>query len=85
MQTKAGEGQGTQPVPFDPKLERFFTFYTEDELKNMLQVAGFKVIESYTYNGKKRYETDRDQDWVVLIAQRSGKKVNTSYPAQLFE
>jgi len=77
LQTKAGEGQGTQPVPFDTKLERFFTFYTEDELKNMLQVAGFKVLDSYDFNGQARFAGSRDQEWVVLFAQRSGQRKKT--------
>lgn len=85
LQTKAGEGQGTQPVPFDSKLERFFTFYTESELTNMLQVAGFKMIEAYGFNGKDRSMGSSAQDWVVLFAERSGKRSKTQELENLFE
>jgi ubiquinone/menaquinone biosynthesis C-methylase UbiE len=71
IQTKEGEGQGTQPVPFDSTMERLFSFFTEEQLTKLLQHEGFSILESYTFNGKQRGLGRRDQGWVVVFAQKA--------------
>ena len=70
IQTKAGDGEGTQPVPFDPKLKRYFTFFTHNQLRILFEAAGFSVIESYYFNGKSRAMGSRDQEWVVAFGRK---------------
>lgn len=69
IQTKAGDGEGAQPVPFDNSLERYFTFFNEKEIQQMVQNAGFTVLDSYDFNGQTR-NMGRDQEWVVLFAKK---------------
>ena len=71
IQTKAGEGEGTQPTPFDPELSRYFTFFSQPELENLVKKAGFTIETSYLFNGHNRYQNSRDQDWVVVFAQKN--------------
>lgn len=68
IQTKAGEGEGTQPVPFDQKLTRYFTFFTLDELQALVRDAGFRITKAYDFNGQARNMISRDQDWIVILA-----------------
>ena len=70
IQTKAGEGESTQPVPFDNSLERLFTFFTARELEALVSAAGFTVLNSYDFNGTERFQGSRDQDWVVIFARK---------------
>jgi SAM-dependent methyltransferase len=70
IQTKSGEGEGTQPVPFDESMTRLFTFFTLSEMEKLVKAAGFNILDSYGFNGKKREEYRRDQDWVVVFAKK---------------
>jgi 2-polyprenyl-3-methyl-5-hydroxy-6-metoxy-1,4-benzoquinol methylase len=71
VRTKEGEGEGPQPVPFDPTLTRWFTFFTDRELTKMIEDAGFDVLNSYTFNSKQRFTNSRDQEWVVIFAKKA--------------
>lgn len=71
IQTKAGQGEGTQPVPFDPSMTRYFTFFTLEEIEALLLEAGFELAESYSFNGKQRFTNSRDQDWIVALAKKA--------------
>ncbi|HYD35148.1 MAG TPA: class I SAM-dependent methyltransferase [Vitreimonas sp.] len=70
IQTKKGEGEGTQPVPFDPSMTRFFTFFEEKELCQLVTNAGFEIVESYTYDTKDREKSAKGQEWVVIFARK---------------
>jgi SAM-dependent methyltransferase len=70
IQTKEGEGSGEQPVPFDDTLTRLFTFFTEEELVQLVEKAGFTVTKSHTFNGLKRSALSRDQDWLIIFAKK---------------
>lgn len=70
IQTKAGEGEGTQPVPFDESMTRMFTFFTLEEMQTLVKEAGFNVLASYDFNGKNRSINSRDQEWVVIFAKK---------------
>lgn len=70
IQTKEGEGEGTQPVPFDETMTRMFTFFTVVEMEKLVTDAGFELRGSYDFNGKNRGTNSRDQDWVVIFAKK---------------
>ena|SRR5687767_4799815 len=70
VRTKEGKGEGSQPVPFDPTLTRWFTFYTNEELTKLIEDAGFQVLDSYTFNSKQRFTNSRDQEWVAIFAKK---------------
>jgi ubiquinone/menaquinone biosynthesis C-methylase UbiE len=70
IQTKAGKGEGTQPVPFDPSMSRYFAFYELPEIEALLTQAKFRIIKKYDFNGKLRSTNSRDQDWIVVFAQK---------------
>jgi ubiquinone/menaquinone biosynthesis C-methylase UbiE len=70
IQTKEGEGEGTQPVPFDETMTRMFTFFSIEEMTELLKQTGFKLLESYDFNGKSRTTNSRDQNWLVIFAKK---------------
>jgi ubiquinone/menaquinone biosynthesis C-methylase UbiE len=70
IQTKEGEGEGEQPAPFDPSLYRHFTFFSVDEMKKLIEAAGFAIQKAYSFNGKTRSGSSRDQGWVVIFAKK---------------
>jgi ubiquinone/menaquinone biosynthesis C-methylase UbiE len=70
IQTKEGEGEGTQPVPFDETVTRMFTFFTVEEMEALVKDAGFGLLGSYDFNGKSRGTNSRDQEWVVIFAKK---------------
>lgn len=70
IQTKEGEGEGTQAVPFDETMTRMFTFFTADEMEKLVKEAGFELLNSYDFNGKSRGMNSRDQEWVVIFAKK---------------
>lgn len=70
IQTKVGEGEGSQPVPFDTNMTRHFTFFTLEEMIHLLEEAHFKILDGYDFNGKQRSEKSRDQDWLVIFAHK---------------
>jgi len=71
IQTKLGQGEGTQAVPFNHKLTRMFTFFTIDELSDLVTSAGFELTKSYAFNGRSRSAQMQDQDWVVVFARKN--------------
>jgi ubiquinone/menaquinone biosynthesis C-methylase UbiE len=73
IQTKKGEGEGTQPLPFAPEETRFFTFFQLEELRQLVTDAGFHILDSYEFNGKARRAFSADQEWIVLLAQKATK------------
>jgi SAM-dependent methyltransferase len=72
IQTKAGEGEGTQPVPFDETMTRYFTFFTLPEMQELVEQSGFDVLKGYEFNGNQRNMISRDQNWVVIFAKKKG-------------
>lgn len=70
IQTKEGEGQAAQPVPFDDSLTRLFTFFTIAEMENLVKEAGFTLIKSYSFNRKSRVPTAADMQWIVLFTRK---------------
>lgn len=66
------EGQG-QVVVNDSRSNgqpRFFSFFQSKELNDFLTQAGFKILETYVFNGKHRHTDSRDQTWLVTFAQK---------------
>ena len=46
---KEGEGEGLQEDRFDDKkIKRFFSFWSKDEFKNVIETAGYELVE-YTH------------------------------------
>lgn len=71
IQTKEGEGEGPEPIPFNPIDTRFFTFFQETELVELIQAAGFQTIRNYTYDEKDRGDKPTSKKWVVVLARKN--------------
>jgi SAM-dependent methyltransferase len=70
IQTKEGVGEGTEPVPFDPTQTRFFTFFQETELVNLIQAAGFTILQNSTRDKSNRGNGAISKKWVVVLAKK---------------
>jgi ubiquinone/menaquinone biosynthesis C-methylase UbiE len=68
IQTKEGIGEGTESAPFDPNVTRLFTYFTMEELGEMVKKVGFAITGIYSFNGAAR--GSREIDWVVVFAKK---------------
>lgn len=50
---------------FSKKVRRFRKFFTEEELRNVLSKAGFKIIKIYP-----GYSQDKKKDWICVLFQK---------------
>ena len=51
---------------------RFFTYYTSDELRALLETAGFVVTDMYTWDQKDRHGERPNEVWISTFA--TGKR-----------
>ncbi len=51
---------------------RFFTYYTSDELRALLETAGFVVTDMYTWDQKDRHGERQNEVWISTFA--TGKR-----------
>jgi ubiquinone/menaquinone biosynthesis C-methylase UbiE len=70
LETKAGTGEGYEPVSFSSNEERYFIYYELEELLTLLKEAGFVDIRGYEYSVGNEHATLK-KDRVVVIGQRS--------------
>jgi ubiquinone/menaquinone biosynthesis C-methylase UbiE len=59
------EGEGERFVNFEKSgnLPRFFAFYNQAELENLLEEAGFTIVTSYN-------EEDEEVSWINVLAKK---------------
>ncbi|MEO6890316.1 MAG: class I SAM-dependent methyltransferase, partial [Ktedonobacteraceae bacterium] len=51
---------------------RFFTYFQEDEIRDLCLAAGFTVLEKSTTNERDEPgPSDRDQDWIFLLLRKT--------------
>jgi len=52
--------------------DRFFQYFTQDELKNLLQTTGFTVLQSEQYREIDRIPTGRlEVEWILTLSRKS--------------
>jgi ubiquinone/menaquinone biosynthesis C-methylase UbiE len=49
---------------------RYYTYFSEDEIKDFMLEAGFNVTELYKYNESERFKDGHPTDWIVCFAQK---------------
>lgn len=49
---------------------RFFTYYMSDELRGLLEGAGFKMIDQYTWDQKDRNDERPHEVWISTFAKK---------------
>ena len=72
IQVKKGVGQAWVKEERSAGLERFYTYFKEGEMENILINTNFKILSSKIYNGKKVDAIARNIDWITINA-RKGK------------
>lgn len=67
------QGSGSEFVTEDRSAgkARFFSYFQQEELENYFENAGFNILESYVFNGKKRGTGSRDINWIVVFVQKN--------------
>lgn len=65
------EGTGEQLVTSGTieKDTRFFTYYMSEEIKGLLEGAGFKMIDQYTWDQKDRNAERPHETWISSFAK----------------
>lgn len=48
---------------------RFFTYYMSDEIRGLLEGAGFKMIDQYTWDQKDRNDERPHETWISSFAK----------------
>jgi ubiquinone/menaquinone biosynthesis C-methylase UbiE len=73
IQVKHGDGEETVGGSFSKGKERYFSYFTEDEIKNYCLLSGLHIIESHTYNEKDRNgPNSRDQIQICFSLGKPG-------------
>lgn len=68
---KAGTGEKTVLEKEFNNQPRFFSYFSEPELKKYLQQTGFEVLETYTSNDRQRFGPEyRDVDFILAFARK---------------
>jgi ubiquinone/menaquinone biosynthesis C-methylase UbiE len=68
---REGEGEVTIQEDLSSGSDRTFTQVSQEELEEMLQRAGFSVVNSYRYNDNERYGNGRDVSFVVVLGRKT--------------
>jgi len=64
------EGQDEKMIP-DQHGERFFSFYTEPEIKDFIEKAGFKILQSEIVADKAlTHEPSDKPNWICIWAEK---------------
>ena len=67
---KKGKGEGSITEPLSQEQPRFFTFYEESEIKQLITQTGFSIIELYTRHAQDRGPDTRNIDWIFCFARK---------------
>ena len=70
ISVKQGEGEADVREELSGGLSRHFTFFQNNELKNLLMNAGFKVVEIYSWKKRPRHTDQRDLDWISCFSKK---------------
>lgn len=68
IMVKEGSGEADVSEELSSHLSRHFTYFQQEELKDLVRDAGFEVVEQYTYNEKDRRPDHRDLWWISCFA-----------------
>ncbi len=70
IETKAGEGEGFEPVSFKNDEQRYFVYYELEELIQLFRDAGFENVQGYEYSVKNEHATKK-KERVVVSGQKA--------------
>jgi ubiquinone/menaquinone biosynthesis C-methylase UbiE len=71
IQVKKGKGEEIVGQSFSQGRPRFFTYFHEDELRELCLSAGFSIIDEHIYNEKDRHGPDsRDQEQLCFLISK---------------
>lgn len=70
IMVKEGKGEADVAEELSSHLSRHFTYFQQQELKDLVKDAGFEDIEQYTYNEKDRRPDHRDLWWISCFSRK---------------
>lgn len=68
---KQGKGDMFVVEEKSSNMPRYFIYFQPDEIRELMEQAGFEILESYTYNGRQRRTNSRDIDWLVTFGRKT--------------
>lgn len=71
VMVKEGKGEADVAEKLSSHLLRHFTYFQQEELKDEVKEAGFKIIEHYSYNEKDHRPDHRDLRWISSFSRKS--------------
>lgn len=70
VSVKVGEGEGMAASDSIPGQKRFFSYYSTDELENLLRSAGFLITDIYTWDQHDRNSERSPQVWISCFVRK---------------
>lgn len=70
VMVKEGEGEGDVAEELSSHLMRHFTYFQQEGLKDLIQEAGFEIVEQYSCNEKDRRPDHRDLWWIASFSKK---------------
>jgi ubiquinone/menaquinone biosynthesis C-methylase UbiE len=67
---KAGTQEGFAREPSVRNKARYYTYFSQKEIKELAENAGFKVTETYSYNEADRFKDGYPTDWIACFATK---------------
>lgn len=71
VMVKVGQGEEIKKDKKSQGKARFFTYFSLPEMEKYFTTVGFNIAKSYTFNGRERDPSIRDQNWLVVFGQKS--------------
>lgn len=66
--------QGTEDAfsvePSVPGKSRYFSYFSDSEMKEYIADAGFSLLDMYNYNEARRFSDGYPTDWIVAFAKK---------------
>jgi ubiquinone/menaquinone biosynthesis C-methylase UbiE len=69
LSIKEGEGESLEKDERYNGFPKYYSYYTEDEINNLLEDSGFQVLENYTVRYKDNYRIAHP--WMNIFARKN--------------
>jgi len=70
ISVKVGSGEHEKIEPSIPDAARFFSYYSQKQLKEVVRSSGFSIVDIYTFDEGERFSDRHGQWWISCFAKK---------------
>lgn len=70
IMVREGDGETDVAEELSSYLSRHFTYFQQEELKDLVRDAGYEIVEQYVYNEKDRRPDHSDLWWIASFSRK---------------